>query len=280
MNFDFYKYKTLENDYIVIDPNKTSLNLTKDNIIRLCHRKFGIGADGILYGPIFYDNGINLRILNSDGSEAEKSGNGVSIFSKYLVDTPYVKTKKLKIQTLGGEVSAEILDEHANIVKVDMGKVTFKSELIPVNGPEREVIKEDLQVNDNEYEVNCLSICNPHCVIPLNTISKGLVEEIGSKLENHSNFPNGIKAQLLKIINKNTIQIEIWERGVGCTLASGSGGCAAAYVAYKLNLVNNCVQVQMPGGTIQIDIQASGYVQMTGTVQSVSKGFFGKDLLT
>ncbi|WP_378955183.1 diaminopimelate epimerase [Pelosinus sp. sgz500959] len=279
MNFDFYKYHALGNDYIVIDPNKVNINLTKENIQLLCHRNFGIGSDGILYGPFFQEDAIYFRILNPDGSEAEKSGNGIRIFSRYLFDAGYLKSNQFYLETLGGKVHVELLDSKAHLIKVDMGKVTFMSSQIPMTGPEREVINEELIIKEKKLTINCLSIGNPHCVIPLTTISKELVEELGPMIENHEIFPNRINLQLLKVLDRNHIQIEIWERGAGYTLASGSSSCAAASVAYKMGLVNENITVSMPGGQIEIKMAPTGHVYMTGSVTEVYKGYIADQFL-
>lgn len=279
MKIDYYKYHALGNDYIVIDPNKTKINLTESGIKLICHRNFGVGSDGILLGPFINDNGMFVKILNPDGSEAEKSGNGIRIFSKYLFDANYVTGKEFKLNTLGGKVSVEYLNEKANLIKVDMGTVTFMSSQIPVMGKEREVIDEIFPIEDDEYKITCLSIGNPHCVIPLNDISDKIAKRIGPIIENHAIFPQRINMQLLKILDRNNIQIEIWERGAGYTMASGSSSCAAASAAYKLGFVDNEVKVHMPGGVIEIDIKPDGHVFMTGAVQSISAGGFTKEFL-
>ena len=280
MNIDFYKYHALGNDYIVIDPNKTNINLTKANIKLICHRNYGVGSDGILLGPIIEDGEMRWRILNPDGSEAEKSGNGLRIFSKYLVDAGYVTERKFDINTLGGKVQVEVLDETGNLIKIDMGKVTFESDLIPVRGESREVVREDIKINDKIFNATCLSIGNPHCVIPLDDISKELALEIGPLVENNDMFPNKINMQLLKVIDRNNIEIEIFERGAGYTLASGSSSCAAASAAYKLGLVDNTIKVHMPGGEIDIEIKEDDHVHMTGEVLSVAIGQFTKDMIS
>ena len=125
--FDFYKYHGLGNDYLVIDPNITPIDLNEKNIQLICDRNFGIGSDGILYGPIMENNQIRLRIFNPDGSEAEKSGNGLRIFSRYLFEKKYVE-KEFEIETLGGRVQSTIMDEQAEMIRVQMGSVTFQSE--------------------------------------------------------------------------------------------------------------------------------------------------------
>lgn len=276
---DFYKYHALGNDYIVIDPNKIKIDLSCENIRRICHRHFGVGSDGILYGPISVNGKMGLRIFNPDGSEAEKSGNGIRIFSKYLVDSGYIVEKKFDLYTLGGNVHVEILNETASLIKVDMGVPTFMSSLIPVVGEEREVVNEALKINEKLFMVTCLSIGNPHCVIPLDVISKEAVMEMGQFVENHPSFPKRINLQLLRRIDKRNIQIEIWERGAGYTLASGSSSCAAASAAYKLGLVDNHVKVHMPGGIIDIEIRKDGHVYMTGAVSGVAKGEFLDEIM-
>lgn len=271
---DFYRYHALGNDYLVIDPNKKDFNLSEANIRLICHRNFGVGSDGILYGPVFENNQIKLRIFNPDGGEAEKSGNGIRIFSRYLFDAGYVKEKHFTLLTLGGQVEVELLDDKAHLIKVDMGTVTFQSDQIPVDGPSREVVDEELTVNGKKFNVTCLSIGNPHCVIPVDEISEELAREIGPFVEKHPQFPNRINMQLLKVIDRSTIQIEIWERGAGYTLASGSSSSAAASAAYRLGLVDNEIKVLMPGGAIAIEIRENGHVFMTGSVTGVARGEF------
>ena len=278
MSVIFYKYHALGNDYIVIDPNKSQIDLTEDRIKLICHRNFGVGSDGILLGPIFNGEKIALRIFNPDGSEAEKSGNGIRIFSRYLLDAEYIKEKSFYLDTLGGQVKVEYLDDVGRLIKVDMGKPTFQSDLLPMVGSVREVIDELLNLGEVEYRATCLSVGNPHCVIILPEISSELAKKIGPLVENHTAFPNRINMQIVKIIDRNNIQIEIWERGAGYTLASGSSSSAAASASYKLGLVNNLVKVHMPGGTIDIEIGPDGRIHMTGTVCSVAVGEISSEI--
>lgn len=279
MFFHYHKYHALGNDYIVIDPSEYNLKLSKENVRLICHRHFGIGSDGILYGPIIEDGKIRLKIFNPDGSEAEKSGNGIRIFSRYLYEAKYVKSPVFELYTLGGKVKVEIKEESGEIIKVDMGKVTFISEQIPVNIDRKEMVAQSLELGEEIYEVTCLSIGNPHCVIPMKEISKDKALQLGPIVENHPIFPNKINMQIMKVINRSNIQIEIWERGAGYTLASGSSSCAAASAAYKLGYVNNEIKVHMPGGIIEILIDRDEHVHMTGSVESVGKGIFSESFI-
>lgn len=191
----------------------------------------------------------------------------------------YINTASFTLDTLGGKVLVTILDEEGKLIKVDMGTVTFISESVPVAGPSREVVDEVLELENASFRITCLSIGNPHCVIPMNTISAELAKELGSVVENHPMFPNRINLQLLKVIDRKNIKIEIWERGAGYTLASGSSSCAAACAAFKLGLVDNELKVHMPGGIIEIVINPDGHVHMTGSVTSVASGKFSSELI-
>jgi diaminopimelate epimerase len=278
MEVHFRKYHGLGNDYLVIDPSKQDVVLTPDSIRLICDRNYGVGSDGILYGPLKAGNRHKVRIFNPDGSEAEKSGNGLRIFAKYLFENKYVAGKVFRIETLGGTVEVQIMDESASLIKIQMGKVTFLSRDIPVKGPKREVVDEELEINKVKYRVTCLSIGNPHCVIPMEGITEQKARELGPYVENHKMFPNRINMQLLKPIDRNNIEIKIWERGAGYTLASGSSSCAAAAAAHRLGLVDKTVNVKMPGGTLLIEIATNEQIYMTGPVEGVFEGHFHPDL--
>lgn len=278
MGVHFRKYQGLGNDYLVIDPNIHNVDLTPDTIRLICDRNFGIGADGILYGPVISSGNLSVRIFNPDGSEAEKSGNGLRIFAKYLFENKYVDKKNFSIETSGGIAEAYIEDDSANLIKINMGKITFLSTKIPVRGKEREVVDEELQINRVKYKVTCLSVGNPHCVIPMDEVTEEKAKELGPEVENHNMFPNRINMQLLKVIDRANIEIRIWERGAGYTLASGSSSCAAAGAAYKLGIVDNKINVKMPGGKLLVEISESEDIYMTGAVEGVFEGRFHLDL--
>jgi len=271
---DFYKYHGLGNDYIVIDPSGNNVALNPETIKLICDRNLGIGSDGILYGPLFGDGPMRLRIFNPDGSEAEKSGNGVRIFTRYLLEHGYVKGDTASFMTPGGPIEAKLLDPAAYLIKVNMGSCIFDSERIPVAGPRREVLNEPVEILGKRYLMTCVSMGNPHCVIPLKAISRELACELGPAIERHPLFPNRINMQLAQVIDRRSLRIEIWERGAGYTLASGSSSCAAACAARRLGLVDGSVTVHMPGGSLSIDTGNDWSVSMTGPVASVSEGNF------
>ena len=258
----FEKYHALGNDYLVYDPKDGNESFSERDIVRICHRNFGLGSDGILVGPLpSPDADFGLKILNPDGSEAEKSGNGLRIFARYLHDSKRVTGEPFTVDTLGGVVSCEI-SEGAETITVDMGQVTFRSDQIPVNvnGDAREVVNESIQALDETHLYYAASIGNPHCVLPVEQVTKDLALKLGPELENHPNFPNRTNVQFLQVLNRNRIKIEIWERGAGYTLASGSSSSAAGAVARKMGACDEEITVEMPGGEIHLIINDDNFI--------------------
>ena len=186
-------------------------------------------------------------------------------------DASYVQKKNFKLYTGNGPVEVTFLNEDGSRLRVSMGKLSFWSDEIPVIGERREVINEDMVFGRTLYPVTCVSIGNPHCVIPMREISKPLVCKIGDYSEIARYFPNRINTQIMQVIDKENIAIEIFERGAGYTRASGTGACAAAGVAYKLGLTNSKVIVHMPGGELQVEVEDDWNVYMTGDVFYIAK---------
>ncbi len=280
MLWAFTRYHALGNDYIVIDPKNLPSPLTTEQVKIICHRNYGVGSDGILLGPLPSEAAkFALRIFNPDGSEAEKSGNGLRIFSRYLWDKKLVRQSTFTLETPGGVVQAEVLNR-GKIVRVEMGKVSFWSDEIPVAGPRREVINEPIHLRGQQFTFCAASVGNPHCVLPLPKISAELAKQMGPLLETHLRFPNRTNVQFMKVIDRNNIQIEIWERGAGYTLASGSSSSAAAAVAHRLGLCDRDISVHMPGGIIEVKIGDDYAIQMTGSVTKVCDGVIAKEMFS
>jgi diaminopimelate epimerase len=268
----FHKYHGLGNDYLVIDPKDLDRELTPAAVRLICHRNYGAGSDGILFGPIQTNEAdCKLRIFNPDGSEAEKSGNGLRIFARYLFDRGLVSTEPFTILTLGGTVRAQVCPQ-TKLVRVQMGRVSFDAAKIPVAGGDREVINETLLAGDRQFSFCAATIGNPHCVLPLDEISEALARTYGPLIENDARFPNRTNVQFMRVLDRKNIRIEIWERGAGYTLASGSSSSAAAAVAHKLGLCDGEITVHMPGGELKIEIGEGFAIDMTGPVTAVYGG--------
>ncbi len=276
----FHKYHGLGNDYLVLNPADVRRELSSPEVEAICHRNYGLGSDGILWGPLENTRtGFGLRIFNPDGSEAEKSGNGLRIFARYLFDEGLVTGDPFSIDTMGGRVEAQVLDG-GKLVRVQMGSVSFDSRRIPVQGPGREVINETIQVQGQTYTFCAATIGNPHCVLPMEEVSEDLAKRLGPAIENDARFPNRTNVQFLKVLGRSDIRIEIWERGAGYTLASGSSSSAAAAVARRLGLCDRDITVHMPGGELLIAVDDDYSVEMTGPVTRVGSGSLAPEVLT
>ncbi len=276
---NFWKYHALGNDYLVLDPKELASPLTTEQVKLICHRNFGVGSDGILLGPLPSNKAqVGLRIYNPDGSQAEKSGNGLRIFSRYLWDRKIVGNEEFAIETPGGLVKSTVF-ENGRMVRVEMGKVSFSSDRIPVAGAKREVINESIEVGGRTFTYCAATVGNPHCVLQMPEISPDLAKQFGPMLEVHPNFPNRTNVQFLKVLDRANIQIEIWERGAGYTLASGSSSSASAAVAHKLGLCDRSITVHMPGGRLSIEIGDDFDILMTGPVTKVAEGKIAPEML-
>lgn len=268
----FFRYHAIGNDYLVIAESELSSPLTPALVRRVCHRNVGVGSDGILlHLTDKIRDRFKLRIFNPDGSESEKSGNGLRIFARYLWDRKQVGGDAFEVATLGGTVACLVTHE-GRMVTVDMGELTFDSARIPVTGPLREVLRERFTIAGVELEYSCASIGNPHCVVVRETLSENETRALGPLIEIEPRFPNRTNVQFMKVLDRGNVSIQIWERGAGFTLASGSSSSAAAGVAHKLGWCDGDITVHMPGGAIRIEIDSRFNVRMTGSVTHIADG--------
>ena len=275
---NFYKYHALGNDYLVMQTSGLTRALSEQSIERICHRHFGIGSDGILL-----HDGVNpkgeflLRIFNPDGSEAEKSGNGLRIYSRFLFDQQLVSSKPFVVSTKGGLVTSEVRADGREVT-VDMGGVSFESAKIPVTGPAREVLNETISVLGREFSYSAATVGNPHCVLLVDKALADDAKRYGPSLEVEARFPNRTNVQFMEVIDRNNIRIEIWERGAGYTLASGSSSSASAAIAHRLGLCDRQITVHMPGGQIAITIDSDFQIRMRGAVTRVAEGQLSSEM--
>ena len=261
--FDFVKSHGLGNDYLVVDAAKLGFELTPTRVRAICHRNTGVGSDGILaLVPAPAGADFAVRILNPDGSEAEKSGNGLRIFAKFLHDHGYTKKREFTVHTLGGIVRVQLLDDG---VRVEMGCATIDHKLTK------------LEVAGKTLEVTSLSVGNPHCVNIVEELTPDHLK-LGAAIETHRAFPNRTNVQFAQVLDRHNVRALIWERGAGHTLASGSSACAAVVACYDKRLVDSPVTVHMEGGDLTIELDASLDLVMTGPVEEVCVGTFSEEL--
>jgi len=272
--YEFAKYHGLGNDYIVVDPRQFGIRLTPGKIREICHRNMGVGSDGILALTASRRCEFGVRIYNPDGSEAEKSGNGLRIYARFLYDFGYTRKRAFSIETRGGMVHSEIFMKRGQVdqIRVEMGQATFLSSRIPVRGKKREVVGEILKAGSKQYQVTCVSVGNPHCVILTNKLNGSELRTFGPLIENHRNFPNRINVQFAKVRSRRHVDALIWERGAGETMASGSSSCAVAAAAFKNGLVGRNVVIHMEGGDLAIEINKDYYLSMTGPATPICRG--------
>lgn len=263
------KYHGLGNDYLVLDPNKNRIQLQERHIVRLCRRNIGVGADGILYGPVPEHEEPYVQIFNPDGSEAERSGNGVRIFAKYLLDEGYVKRERFTLYTKAGAAVVDFLNEDGSRMRVNMGRAKFAFGDLRMPGKEEEIVNEPLIFHDRLYNATCVSMGNPNCVIMMEEVNDRKAKELGPYVENAAYFPNRINMQLCHVMDREHVEVEIYERGAGYTLASGTGACAAAVAARRLGFCDDRIHVKMPGGELLVEIEPDWTVYLTGDVEAV-----------
>lgn len=264
----YTKSHGLANDYIVIDPKDIPFPLTPAAVRLICDRNRGVGSDGILVVSPGNGADFGLRILNPDGSEAEKSGNGVRIFAKFLREHGYTDKDRFTLHTLGGRVTCVLEHEDGRVaqITVDMGKARFD----PIDS---------LDVAGQHFAVTSVSVGNPHCVIVVSDLTKIDIHALGPKIETHPAFPNRTNVQFAQVVTRDEVRILIWERGAGYTLASGSSSCAVVAACHRKGLVDREVTVSMPGGQLRIAIAENGEIRMRGPVEEICTGDLSPDLL-
>jgi len=274
---EFRKYHGLGNDYIVIDPSTVSFRASPEDIRAVCSRTYGVGSDGILLGPLHGEKGLDLKIFNPDGSEAEKSGNGLRIFAWYLYERGLVGRDEFTISVKGGVAIAAVEDPERRIVRIDMGVPEFDARVQGLRTQDTEIVGAEMNFQRHSLNVTCVSMGNPNCVVLRKQASPEDARTLGPLLEGDKLFPNRTNVQFLEIMGRSEIRIEIWERGAGYTLASGSSACAAAAAARRLGLVGDDVTVRMPGGTLDVRFRSERAL-LTGPVEPVFEGFFSEPL--
>ena len=276
MTIPFAKGHGLGNDYIVLRRQDLPFDLSEASIVRICDRNWGIGSDGILVLVDSTRADFGLRIFNPDGSEAEKSGNGLRIFAKWLRDHGHARQDGFTVDTKGGVVEClcQGTDGRVAFVTVEMGRATFRAPDIPMNGPDRDVVGVPLQLADGTaVAATAVSVGNPHCVVFVDALDADACKRVGPMIERHPAFPQRTNVQFARAVDTHTLDILIWERGAGYTLASGSSSCAAASAAVRTGRCDHGrVTVRMPGGDLVIEVRPDWSLKLEGPVEEVYTG--------
>ncbi len=281
----FFKGHGLGNDYLVVVPNELDFRLTPGAIRRLCERHQGIGSDGLLALALSRKADFGLQIFNPDGSEAEKSGNGLRIFARFLHATGRMRKTRFTVDTRGGIVSIELhLDRfgEAASATVQMGQATFKPAALPCTLHRAELVRAPIRAAGRALRFTGVSVGNPHCVVFKPKGQRWSREELlalGPALENHPVFPRRVNVQLAVPTSRHKIAILIWERGAGETQASGSSACAVAAAAVRLGLAESPVTVTAPGGALTVAVGPNNDLTMRGPVAEVARGTFSPSFL-
>lgn len=288
MKLSFTKMHGIGNDFILIDCRRFVPDDIPGLSRRLCHRRFGIGADQVL---LLYDSDkadFMMRIYNADGGEVEMCGNGIRCLARYIWDRGLSEKECLAVDTLAGIIRPE---RAGDMVRVDMGEPVLQPEEIPVkterssdfevqddtspNGPLASPVVRDypLKVEDREFRITCVSMGNPHAVIVVDDVRNFDVGRYGPAIEHHRLFPRRVNVEFIEVTGRSGIRMRVWERGSGETLACGTGACAAVVAASINGLTDRRVNVILPGGELVVEWKGDNHVYMTGQAVEVFEGW-------
>jgi len=281
----FFKAHGLGNDYLVVDPEDLDFKLTSARIRRLCDRHEGVGGDGVLAMVPARKGDFGLRIFNPDGSEAEKSGNGLRIFARFLHATGRTRRDHFRVETRGGVVALSVdLDAHGEVhyVTAAMGRASFRPEDLPCTLEVDELIEQAIRVGSRTVRFTGVSVGNPHCVVfrPRGrSWTERELHTLGPILQTHRIFPRFTNVQLAVPTSRHALSLLIWERGAGATRASGSSATAAAAAGVRLGLVKSPVTVKMPGGQLRVEVSDDFDVTLAGPVSAVARGHLAPEFV-
>jgi len=283
---EFCKYHALGNDYLVIDAMTFGADITPTGMAALCHRHLGVGADGVLVlGPKGPGADAALRIFNPDGSEAEKSGNGLRIFGRALYDLGYVSDEQLRVRLGGALVHLQLLMEpgatgggrrRVALIRAGMGRPQFDSASVHMAGPKRATVTLPLEVLGQTLDVTAVSMGNPHCVHVVSELDVAQLRALGPAIERHPAFLQRTNVQLVRVLGRRKLQLLIWERGAQETSASGSSSCAAVAAAQARGLIDEEgeIEVHSPGGVLRVQRAEDGELLLTGPAEPVCRGIW------
>jgi diaminopimelate epimerase len=277
MTFAFAKMHGLGNDFVVIDcishPYDTAALVALAPTI--CDRHFGVGGDGLILVLPSETADFRMRIINSDGSEPEMCGNGVRCFAKFVFDQGLTKKTGLAVETLAGVIKPvlHVTNGAVTAVRVDMGEPRLERAEIPMLGPAGEVVSEALDIQGRTFAVTAVSMGNPHAIVFVDDVKSFPVEKIGPMIEHHPAFPKKTNVEFVHVVRNDYMEMRVWERGAGVTLACGTGACATVVAAVLTGNADRTATVELPGGALQITWDENdNHVYMTGPAALVFDG--------
>ncbi|MDQ0285796.1 diaminopimelate epimerase [Desulfofundulus luciae] len=273
----FFKVHGLGNDFILVDLVKQEWPGGEDLseiARRLCHRQFGIGADGLVLLRTSPRADAFMQIINADGSEAEMCGNAIRCVAKYLYERGGINKEVMHIETRAGVMVPRLVLENGLVaaVRVDMGIPRLERQDIPMIGPPGRVISEPLVLEGQAFHITAVSMGNPHCVLFVPDVELVDLHGLGPKLEKHPLFPRKTNVEFVQVLNRGEVRVRVWERGAGPTLACGTGACATVVAGVLNNYTDRVVKVHLPGGTLFIEWKEDEHLYMTGPAEEVFCG--------
>lgn len=266
-NMKFTKMHGIGNDYVYVNCFEEEVINPNELAIKVSNRNFGIGSDGLILIDKSDKADFKMRMFNADGSEAQMCGNGIRCVGKYVYDNRMTTKKNITIETLAGIKELELKStdtEKISFIKVNMGKAILDSDKIPVISESNRVINEKITVDGEEYHITCVSVGNPHAVIFVKNLKDLDVSRIGRRIEVDKRFPERINVEFVEVVDSNNIKMRVWERGAGETLACGTGASASVVACVLNEKTDRDVNVELLGGTLNIQWDYNGTVYMTG----------------
>ncbi|HEB12665.1 MAG TPA: diaminopimelate epimerase [Actinobacteria bacterium] len=272
-SINFTKSHGLGNDFIIVEDLKNALDITAPMIRLICDRHFGVGADGLILVKNSTVADYKMDFRNADGSASLMCGNGIRVLAKYIFDN-LSKTTLLRIETGAGIKDVELAVEDSTVlnIQVDMGKPGLASEDIPVITDKDRFISFPLEIEEFRAEATCVSMGNPHCVIFVNDVVTAKVGRLGPLIEALDIFPDKTNVEFVQVVADDHLRVRVWERGVGETLACGTGACAAVVAANISGVAARTARVGLPGGDLFVDWRADNHVSLVGSATEVFTG--------
>lgn len=277
MKINFTKMQGCGNDYVYISgfTEKIPLEKKPDFVRRMSDRHFGIGGDGVIFVNPSELADFEMEMYNADGTRAEMCGNGIRCVAKFVYDKGLTDKTEITVESFGQVKYLRLFTENGRVkqVRVDMGEPVLRAEEIPVVCGSEQAVAEAIEVEGREYKMTCVSMGNPHAVVYMEDVADLEIEKAGPFFENHPRFPRRVNTEFVKVLDRNTVEMRVWERGSGETLACGTGCCAVAVACVLNGLTERRVTVKVLGGALEIEWdEANNRVYMTGPAETVFEG--------